>query len=270
MNVIKSLHSKVSKANEIRRQFGIKAMLQHGIDTVGGKLFGFEALTLVWLPVDEMKITLDLPDDTQMRFLTPAEVEMFSQDPANEFVESHVAKAHAGTDLCFAALVDGRLASYGWYTLGRAFSIGDHDMLMRGPSNAAYMHSGFTHPDFRGRRLHGIGMGRALQALSERGVDALLSDVNWSNHASLKSCARLGYQMPGNLYSFGLGRHRFVSSPKAARSLGVTFERSTEPESLPAMPRRLADADSVALAGEGLSVHEDNVGADHGVARVGC
>lgn len=230
MNAIKSLHNKASKANGIRRQFGIKAMLQHTIDTVCGKLFGFEALTLVWLPGDEMKITLELPDDTQMRFLTPAEIEQFAQDPGNDFVESHVAKAHAGTDLCFAALVDGRLASYGWYTLGRAFSIGDHGMLMRGPSNAAYMHSGFTHPDFRGRRLHGIGMGRALQALSEHGVDALLSDVNWANHASLKSCARLGYRMLGNLYSFGLNRYRWVSSPKAARSLGVTFERSTEPE----------------------------------------
>lgn len=234
MNVIKSLCNKVSKANGIRRQFGISAMLQHGIDTVCGRLLGFEALALVWLPVDEMKIALDLPDDTEMRFLTPAEVERFAQDPANDFVESHVAKAHAGTDLCFAALVDGRLASYGWYTLGRAFAIGDHDMLMRGPANAAYMHSGFTHPDFRGRRLHGIGMGRALQSLSERGVDALLSDVNWANHASLKSCARLGYRMLGNLYSFGVGRHRFVSSPKAARSLGVTFERSNEPETLPA------------------------------------
>lgn len=240
MNAIKSLHSKISKANGIRRQFGMKAMLQHGIDTVCGKLFGFEALTLVWLPVDEMKITLDLPDDTEMRFLTPAEVEQFAQDSANDFVESHVAKAHAGIDLCFAALVDGRLASYGWYTLGRSFAIGDNDILMRGPSNAAYMHSGFTHPDFRGRRLHGIGMGRALQTLSERGVDALLSDVNWANHASLKSCARLGYRMLGNLYSFGLGRHRCLSSPRAARSLGVTFERSTEPEKISAQPARRA------------------------------
>lgn len=230
MNVIKSLFHKVSKANGIRRQFGTMAMLQHGINTIGGRLFGFEALTLVWLPVDEMKIALDLPDDTQMRFLTPAEVELFAQDPANDFAESHVEKAQAGTDLCFAALIDGRLASYGWYTLGRAFAIGDHDLLMRGPSNAAYMHSGFTHPDFRGRRLHGIGMGRALKALSERGVNALLSDVNWANHASLKSCARLGYRMLGNLYSFGLGRFRFVSSPKAARNLGVTFERSTGSE----------------------------------------
>ena len=113
-------------------------------------------------------------------------------------------------------------------------------------------------------------MGRALKALSERGVDALLSDVNWANHASLKSCARLGYQMLGNLYSFGLGRHRFVSSPKAARSLGVTFERSNETEALPAILTSIAAHDLVDLAGEGISVHEDNVGTDHCVAGVGC
>ena len=234
MSIFSSLRHKISKANGIRRQFGTMATLQYTINIVGSRLCGFEAFALVWLPVEEMQIALDLPDDTEMRFLTASEVESFAKDPANEFAESHVEKAHAGTDLCFAALVDGRLASYGWYTFGRAFSIGDHGLLMRGPSNAAYMHSGFTHPDFRGRRLHGIGMGRALQALSERGINALLSDVDWSNHASLKSCARLGYQMLGNLYSVGRGQRRFVSAPKAARALGVSFEQSAEADSVTA------------------------------------
>ena len=231
-----SLRHKLSKANGIRKKFGLKATLQYATNVVGIPLCRFEALTLVWLPADEMKISLDLPDDTAMRFLTPAEVEAFAQDPANEFVPSHVEKAHAGTALCFAALVDGRLASYGWYTLGRAFAIGDNNLFMRGPSNAAYMHSGFTHPDFRGRRLHGIGMGRALLALSDRGVNALLSDVDWSNHASLKSCSRLGYRMLGNLYSIGQGKRQFVSTPEAARKLGVTIEKSPNEETATSGP----------------------------------
>lgn len=235
-----SLRHKLSKANGIRQKFGLKATLQYATNVVGSRLCNFEALTLVWLPVDEVKISLDIPDDTAMRFLTPAEVETFAQDPANEFVPSHVEKAHAGTDLCFAAIVDGRLASYGWYTLGRAFAIGDNDLFMRGPSNAAYMHSGFTHPDFRGRRLHGIGMGRALHALSDRGVTALLSDVDWSNHASLKSCARLGYQMLGNLYSIGQGKRQFVSTPKTARKLGITIERSLNEDPETNAPARSA------------------------------
>lgn len=240
MSMITSLRHKLSKANDIRRKFGVKATLQYAANIVGSRLCGFEALKLVWLPVDEMKIELDLSDDTIMRFLTPSEVETFAQDPANDFIPSNVEKAHAGTDLCFAALVDGRLASYGWYTLGRSFGIGDNDILMRSPPNAAYMHSGFTHPDFRGRRLHGIGMGRALHALSDRGVNALVSDVNWANHASLKSCDRLGYQMLGNLYSFGRGKRKFVSAPKAATKLGITFERSNEPETRPNQPARHA------------------------------
>ena len=236
MGIFTSLRHKLSKANGIRQKFGLRAPLQYATNVVGSRFCGFEALTLVWLPVDKMKIALDLPEDTVMRFLTPSEVESFAQDPANEFVESHVARAHTGTDLCFASLVDGRLASYGWYTLGRSFAIGDQGLLMRGPSNAAYMHSGFTHPDFRGRRLHGIGMGRALHTLSDRGVDALLSNVDWANHASLKSCACLGYEMLGNLYSVGFGGCRFVSSPKAARSLDTTFERSNESEMRPTQP----------------------------------
>ena len=73
-------------------------------------------------------------------------------------------------------------------------------------------------------RLHGIGMGRALLAMAYRGIDALLSDVDWANHASLKSCRRLGYDFLGNLYAVGRP-FRFSIAPRAARSLGVTFHR---------------------------------------------
>lgn len=225
MNLLNRLRHKLGKANQLRKSFGISAVLQHGIDTIGSRLCEFEALTLVWLPNHNVKIALDLPDDTEMRFLTLSELEAFAEDPGNDLTESHLAKARAGSDHCFAALIDGRLASYGWYTLNNETAVGDHGLLMRGPSSAAFMHSGFTHPDFRGRRLHGIGMARALQALSEQGVDSLLSDVNWANHASLRSCTRLGYQTLGNLYSFGRGRFQFVYSPKAARSLGASFRR---------------------------------------------
>lgn len=73
-----SLRHKLSKANGIRQKFGLKATLQYATNVVGSPLCNFEALTLVWLPVDEVKISLDIPDDTAMRFLTPAEVETFA------------------------------------------------------------------------------------------------------------------------------------------------------------------------------------------------
>lgn len=220
----RSLRKKLVRANGIRRKFGCGAMLQHALNVLGGPLCGFEAYALVWLSLDRLKIPLDLPSDTEFRFLTIPEIEAYADDPANEFVPSHLDRARQGNDLCFAGLVNGRLASYGWYALDGAFSVGDHGLLMRGPANAAYMHSGFTHPDFRGRRLHGIGMGRALRTLSYRGIQALVSDVDWANHASLKSCDRLGYQRLGTLFSFGVGHHRIVWTPRDARLLDITIE----------------------------------------------
>jgi len=231
MSVFAKLRHKFSKANQLRRKFGVRAAMQHTINQIGGPLCDFEATAIVWLKSSDVNIALDLPDDTEMRFLTHTEIEEFAKDPENDIKESLIPRSLAGTDLCFAGLVNGRLASYGWYSLASGVPADDFGLVMTIPPNAAYMHSGFTHPDFRGRRLHGIGMARALQALSERGVDAFLSDVDWANHASLRSCARLGYQVLGNLYTFGRGRRRFALTPEAARSLGFSFERTNDTES---------------------------------------
>ena len=227
MAILKRLHHKVTKASQIRRDFGFRAVLQYAANVVGLPLCHFEATTIVWLSPERMNIALDLPDDTQMRFLTADEVATFAEDPQYAFKESLVRKSQFDSDLCFAAFVDGTLASYGWYTLNSEVPADDFGLMMSVPPNAAYMHNGFTHPDFRGRRLHGIGMGRALHALTDRGIDALLSDVDWANHASLRSCRRLGYDFLGNLYAIGRP-WRCSVSPRAARSLGVTFDRRSQ------------------------------------------
>lgn len=225
MSVFTTLQHKFNRASALCRKFGLWAAIQHTINQVGDTLCSFEATTIVRLVPANLSIALDLPEDTEMRFLSPTEVEHFARNPENDLSTSLVQRAFAETDLCFAGLVNGRLASYGWYSLAPEVSADDFGLMMRVPTNCAYMYSGFTHPDFRGRRLHGLGMGLALGALSDRGIDALLSDVDWANHASLRSCWRLGYQNLGNLYTFGRSRFRVALSPKAARTFGVSFQR---------------------------------------------
>ena len=212
---------KCQKANELRKKFGLLAPVQDAVTILGEKLCDFEATTIVWLEPESLSTDLDLPADTEMRFLTTNEVEAFAAQPEFQIKSSLVARAHAGSDLCYAGFVDGQLASYGWYSLASEVHADDFGLVMAGPTTSAYMHNGFTHPDYRGRRLHGIGMGRALQELGDRGVTALLSDVDWGNHASLRSCWRLGYQNLGNLYTFGRGRCRFAIRPKAALRRGI-------------------------------------------------
>ncbi len=100
------------------------------------------------------------------------------------------------------------------------------------------MHSGFTRPDHRGHRLHGIGMFGALQAFTSRGAAGLISIVEADNTASLSSCARLGYRNFGHIIGLRIfGRQPSIGSrgcPRYRFQLRTAAERpSTQPTTVP-------------------------------------
>ena len=77
------------------------------------------------------------------------------------------------------------------------------------------MYRGFTHPDYRGQRLHAIGMTRALVAWLARGARGFVSTVASRNDASLKSCFRMGYREFGTIYELRLGRLLGLRNPRS-------------------------------------------------------
>jgi hypothetical protein len=80
------------------------------------------------------------------------------------------------------------------------------------------MYKGFTGRDYRGQRLHAIGMTRALQHYLDGGYGGIVSYVESTNFDSLKSCARMGYRVFGSIYAVELlGRWFAFSSPGCAR-----------------------------------------------------
>jgi RimJ/RimL family protein N-acetyltransferase len=109
-----------------------------------------------------------------------------------EFVHAAFAKG----DRCYGAL-DGegdraRIASYGWYsTLPTIFTDG---LVLRFDDDWTYMYKGYTLPAYRGRRLHGRSMARALCVYVDEGKKGFVSLVDTTNEASLRSCRRIGYQ----------------------------------------------------------------------------
>lgn len=100
-------------------------------------------------------------------------------------------------DDCFAIYDGNRLASFGWYSK-KPTKISDELLLHFDPS-WVYMYKGFTHPDYRGKRLHGIGMARATVAYANGGSRGLISYVNADNHQSLRSTERMGYRTFGEV-----------------------------------------------------------------------
>ncbi|MFO1095844.1 MAG: GNAT family N-acetyltransferase [Planctomycetaceae bacterium] len=180
-------------------RFGWRSLARLIADRVGGRLCGLSVSHVVWLDVDEVVVTAaSLPKYT-FRFLTPEEVFQFAADPAHDLDGTMAQRAADGRNSCFAALDGDRLAAYGWYA--RHWIEPEHcdGFGLKMPPSVAYMYKGFTHPDYRGQRLHGAVMGLALRAFEAEGVRALISTVEWTNDASMKSCARLGYRRIGVL-----------------------------------------------------------------------
>jgi hypothetical protein len=115
-------------------------------------------------------------------------------------------------DDCYALWDGDRLASLGWYS-NQPTSISDGLVLHFDPS-WVYMYKGYTHPDYRGKRLHGIGMSLALRDYTERGSRGLISYVKSNNFQSLRSIERMGYRIFGDIYlARVLGRAVTWASP---------------------------------------------------------
>lgn len=213
------------RINGFRERHGSKGAICKAVDVVLHKVFRTSIHTVVWLDVKSVASMACADEQFSFRFLTADEIEEFAKDPSY-FIDPSLAEGvRNGTEVCFAALACDRLAAFGCYTIGYVPPEQCAGAALSFPPDVAYMSYGFTHPDFRGFRLHGLIMGLALQQLAKRGITKLVSIVAWTNWASLKSCWRLGYINLGNMTTIG-NKHRAVGFyPKAAKALGVRFGR---------------------------------------------
>jgi hypothetical protein len=150
-------------------------------------------------------------------FLAPGELKAFAADPRTEMSRAFVEDALRNGDECYAICDGPRLAAYGWYST-RPTPIDLSGLTLRFADDHVYMYKGFTDRDYRGQRLHAIGMTRALQHYLDGGCRGIVSYVESTNFDSLKSCFRMGYEVFGSIYAVELfGRWFAFSSPGCGR-----------------------------------------------------
>jgi hypothetical protein len=105
--------------------------------------------------------------------------------------------------------------SIGWYS-NKPTQVSD-ELVLHFDRAWMYMYKGYTLKSHRGKRLHGVGMSRALCAYSERGFRGLISYVNSTNFESLRSTERMGYRIFGDVYiAKAIGRAVTWSTPGCA------------------------------------------------------
>jgi hypothetical protein len=208
-----------------RERFGFANAFYKSVDVVLHKLLRISVHVVVWLNIESLA-ALAAPDPKfNFRFLTADEVARYAADPGYFMDPRHAERVRQGRDLCFAALDGDRLAAFGCYMLGANEAEFAAGAAMSYPPDVAYMAYGFTHPDYRGARLHSYIMAMPLQELSKRGINSFVSLVGWTNVASLKSCWRLGWIDVGRMITIGGRKHAIGFYPKAAKQRGVRFGR---------------------------------------------
>jgi len=164
-------------------------------------------------------VFVDRPDSAFLEcpyrpmLLDEAALRRFGRDPANELSRQFLDQALARGDQCYAICDGERLAAYGWYAFGATPS-GFPGVLLHFSPGYVYMYKGFTHADYRGQRLHAIGMTCALQHYLSKGYKGIVSYVESVNLDSLKSCLRMGYSVFGSVYVVkAFGRYHSFSTP---------------------------------------------------------
>ena len=157
-------------------------------------------------------------------FLPSAMLKELAQNAEYELPECFLNPALAKGDECYGFLDGDRLASYGWYS-NKPTESSWPGLMIHFNGQYIYMYKGLTPGNYRGQRLHAIGMTRALEAYLARGYKGIVSYVEWNNFGSLKSCYRMGYKDFGTVYAVRLFNHYFLHSDAGCDRYGFRLER---------------------------------------------
>jgi hypothetical protein len=167
------------------------------------------------------------PKRTHGRMLEAAAMRAYAKGEANGLSERFLDEAVAKGDRCFAFFEGDVLTSYGWYSTQptRLTEISDSLVLSFDPKYV-YMYNGFTLPKHRGQRLHALGMAAALEAYAKEGHKGLVSYVDSTNFASLKSCYRMGYRTFGHVVLVKVGKQYLCRSTPGCKDYDFRVEQT--------------------------------------------
>lgn len=166
---------------------------------------------------------LSCPRPYRPGFVPPARLVELAGDPASELAPRFVSQALLAGDECYAICDGGKLVSYGWHSL-HATPLGPPELVVHFSPGYVYRYKGFTAAGYRGRRLHAIGMTRALVHYRTKGYRGLICYVESTNFDSMKSCARMGYEVFGSVYLLRIFGRTFAFSTPGCKRFGFRIQ----------------------------------------------
>jgi len=214
---------KVATVRENIQRYGVRAALHDLACRALNRLASFQILEGMTVRMQDVRdpALFDAPG-FEGRFVGEDELARFAHEEAHDFSIEFLRGARARGDRCYALFDRDALAAYGWYS-GIPTPIDEHFVLHFDPA-WTYMYKGYTAPAYRGRRLHAVGMCRALRAFAEEGKRGLVSYVLSNNFASLHSVTRMGYAIFGEVYVLRAAGHSITYETPGCSEYGFRVE----------------------------------------------
>jgi hypothetical protein len=220
-----AISSPIRNLSQTRRNHGACATIRWISSRLAEKILRLEVSELLWLDVAALPPSIEIDPEFTFRFLSASEIARFASDPIHNLAHDFVDRAACRNDLCLAAFHGDRLASYSWYARNSVDGQDHVGVPMSYPTDVVYMFNAYTHPEYRGRGLFCLGVAIAAKELAEQGVTKVITTINSTNFASLRSCHRLGFVSLGRIWTVGRGTRRLARTPSAAKRLNISFAR---------------------------------------------
>jgi len=218
-----NLEQVVGHFQDTARRHGVGAALHDVECRMLNKVSRFEILKgMVVEPADVTDPALFEAPGYQGRFVDPAILQTRARAGEAELDPGFLEEAARRGDRCYAMFEGDALVCYGWYA-HQPTPIDEHFQL-HFDAAYTYMFKGYTVPAHRGKRLHAVGMCRALRAFADEGRRGLVSYVASNNFASLKSTARMGYRQFGDIYLVRAAGRSFSYATPGCRPYGFRVE----------------------------------------------
>lgn len=208
-------------------QHGVTATLFYGAYRAANKVTKVALLNGLALTLESIDATfLEDPRRKQVRELSPDDLRPYVGKAEHLTLgEEGIEQAKARNDRCFAIFDGTVLTSFGWYSTKptELIELG-HGLVLHFDPHYAYMYNGFTHPKYRGQRLHAIGMAAACAQFAKEGQKGLVSYVEASNFSSLKSCFRMGYESFGHVAVLKVGSRYLCQETPGCKKYGFRVQ----------------------------------------------
>lgn len=225
--ILAPFHALVTRTNEVAKNFGRRAALHDLQHRIVNRLVPFQVLKGMTATADEIDKTLLDAGSLQSRFASRDELLAGTSNPelAEEMSVGFIDQALRRGDECYGIFDGAKLVSVGWYS-NQPTQLSDNLTLCFDRS-WMYMYKGYTLKSHRGKRLHGVGMSKALVAYAKRGARGLISYVRSTNFQSLRSTEKMGYRIFGDIYiAEAIGRPLIWATPGcAAYDFRVEYRR---------------------------------------------